>query len=38
MLAATQGTEIHLEAEGEDAPMLVEALKELIEDRFGEAE
>lgn len=38
MLAATQGTEIHLEAEGEDAPMLIEALKELIEDRFGESE
>lgn len=38
MLAAAQGMEIHLEAEGEDADALLTDLRALIEDRFGEEE
>jgi phosphocarrier protein HPr len=36
MLNAPQGTELELEAEGEDAAAAVEALAELIERGFGE--
>ena len=38
MLAASQGTGIRLEAEGEDAEAALDALEELVNNRFGEAE
>lgn len=38
MLAASKGTEIELEAEGEDEAIALEALENLIVGRFGEAE
>jgi phosphocarrier protein HPr len=38
MLAASQGTSIRLEAEGKDAEAALDALEELINNRFGEAE
>ncbi|OOC49513.1 MULTISPECIES: HPr family phosphocarrier protein [Thioalkalivibrio] len=36
MLAAAQGSEITIEAEGKDAPEALDALAELVADRFGE--
>ncbi|WP_018948978.1 HPr family phosphocarrier protein [Thioalkalivibrio sp. ALMg11] len=36
MLAAAQGSEITIEAEGKDAPEALDALTELVADRFGE--
>ncbi|MEC9374723.1 MAG: HPr family phosphocarrier protein [Planctomycetota bacterium] len=36
MLAATQGTELEIIAEGDDAEDIVEKLKGLVDDRFGE--
>lgn len=36
MLAATQGTELELVAEGADAPKAIEKLVKLIDARFGE--
>jgi len=36
MLAAAQGSEITIEAEGEDADEALDALAELVADRFGE--
>ena len=38
MLAAAQGSEITVRAEGEDAELVVEVLGELINNRFGEEE
>jgi phosphocarrier protein len=38
MLAAAKGSEITLEADGSDADDALNALKELINDRFGEGE
>jgi len=38
MLAASQGTQIELLAEGDDADAALDALEQLIGDRFGEAE
>ena len=38
ILAATEGTTLRIEAEGEDAPQAVEKLVELFEDKFGEGE
>jgi len=38
MLAATQGSEITIRAEGEDAGRVVEVMGELINNRFGEEE
>ncbi|MCC5887886.1 MAG: HPr family phosphocarrier protein [Gammaproteobacteria bacterium] len=38
MLAAAMGTEVVLEAEGEDAEAALDALVELIESRFDEGE
>ncbi|MDX1593445.1 MAG: HPr family phosphocarrier protein [Gammaproteobacteria bacterium] len=38
MLAASQGTQIELVAEGEDAEEALAALDTLIAERFGEAE
>ena len=38
MLGATCGTEIMLSAEGEDSKEALEAVKTLIENRFGEDE
>ena len=38
MLAASMGTSIELEAEGDDAEAAVEALAQLIEDCFDEGE
>lgn len=38
MLQATIGTEVSIEAEGDDAERAVEAIVKLIEDRFGEDE
>ncbi|MCK7546931.1 HPr family phosphocarrier protein [Marinobacter koreensis] len=38
MLAASQGTEVELIAEGPDEEEAVEALVELIDDYFGEGE
>ena len=38
MLAASQGTEIELIAEGEDEHQAIEALTQLINDYFGEGE
>jgi phosphocarrier protein len=38
MLAASQGTQIELSADGADADTALDALEQLIADRFGEAE
>ena len=38
MLAAGQGSEIEIEADGSDAAAAVQALRELIDGRFGEGE
>ncbi len=38
MLAAGLGTEIQIETEGEDAQAAMDAIRALIEDRFGEGE
>lgn len=38
MLAAAMGTEIELEAEGDDAEAVLDALVQLIENRFDEGE
>jgi len=38
MLAAGFGTEIELEVEGEDEAKAVEAIRVLVNDRFGEGE
>jgi len=38
MLAATQGTDIRVEARGEDADAAVSALKALVDNRFEEDE
>jgi phosphocarrier protein HPr len=35
-LGATQGTTLQIEADGEDAQALCEALKKLFEEKFGE--
>jgi phosphocarrier protein len=37
MLAATEGTELEIEAEGEDAEEAVRRLAELVHSGFGEA-
>lgn len=36
MLAATEGTELTIQAEGKDADEAINALKELVESRFEE--
>ncbi len=36
MLAASKGTRMHLRAEGDDAAAALDALAELVEERFGE--
>ncbi|MHA6265247.1 HPr family phosphocarrier protein [uncultured Aliiroseovarius sp.] len=36
MLAASQGTSIHVETAGPQAPELLEALEALVADKFGE--
>lgn len=36
MLAAAQGTELAIEAEGSDAVAALDAIQTLVEDRFGE--
>ena len=38
MLAASLGTGIRIEAEGEDAQAAIDALEELVNNRFGEPE
>ena len=38
MLAASQGTQVRLRVSGEDEQAAMDALVELIEDRFGEGE
>ena len=38
MLAAGQGTTVHIEAEGADAQAALDALSRLIADKFGEGE
>jgi phosphocarrier protein HPr len=38
MLAAGMGSEIELEVEGPDEAKAVEAIRELIQDKFGEGE
>jgi phosphocarrier protein len=38
MLAACKGTELILTAEGEDAQAALDAIEELVNDRFGEGE
>ena len=38
ILAATEGTPLRIEAEGEDAQKAVDALVGLFEDKFGEGE
>ena len=38
MLAASQGSQIELQADGDDADTALVALEQLIADRFGEAE
>ncbi len=38
MLAACKGTDLMLRAEGADAQAALEAIKVLVDDRFGEAE
>ena len=37
-LAATQGSKIHVEANGEDAEQVIRALEKLVEARFNENE
>jgi phosphocarrier protein len=37
-LAATQGSKIHVEANGEDAERVVKAIEKLIDNRFNENE
>jgi len=37
-LAATQGSKIHIEANGEDADKVVKALEKLLDNRFNESE
>lgn len=37
-LAATQGSEVLIEADGEDAEEAIDAVVELIDNRFGEEE
>ena len=36
MLAATEGTALHINADGDDADQAVQALKELVERKFDE--
>jgi len=36
MLAATQGTELEITAEGTDAEQAIAALEKLVKDKFGE--
>lgn len=38
MLAASRGTEVEIDAEGPDAEAALEALRTLIDERFGEPE
>jgi phosphotransferase system HPr-like phosphotransfer protein len=38
MLAATQGTQLRIEAQGADAQQAVEALADLVERQFDEAD
>ena len=38
MLAAAKGSELTVSAEGEDAEMALDALEDLVNGRFGEAE
>jgi phosphocarrier protein len=38
MLAAAQGTTLRLRATGEDGPVALQALSDLVESRFGERE
>ncbi|AFV00636.1 HPr family phosphocarrier protein [Simiduia agarivorans] len=38
LLAAAQGTELHLVAEGPEQEQAIEAISALINDRFGEGE
>ncbi len=38
MLAAANGSEIHVTVTGKDAPQALRALEQLVEDRFGEQE
>lgn len=38
MLAACRGTELRLRAEGNDAEEALEAIEQLVNDRFGEEE
>ena len=38
ILAATEGTKMRIDAEGEDAEEAVAKLKQLFEDKFGEGE
>ena len=38
MLAAAQGTQLEIQAEGEDAEQALQALEELVSRRFDEAE
>lgn len=38
MLGADMGTELEIEAEGEDAQAVLESLQELVAQRFGEEE
>lgn len=38
MLAASNGCEIHISVSGPQAPAALDALKELVESRFGETE
>ncbi|MBC6496883.1 MAG: HPr family phosphocarrier protein [Alphaproteobacteria bacterium GM7ARS4] len=38
MLAATQGSVIHIHAQGEDAQDVLQSLTRLIHDKFGEEE
>ncbi len=38
MLAAAQGSTIHVSASGNEADAAIQALSELIEDKFGETE
>ncbi|MEA5444877.1 HPr family phosphocarrier protein [Gammaproteobacteria bacterium AB-CW1] len=38
MLAASKGTDIHIEASGTDAEAAIEHLRQLVENRFDEGE
>jgi phosphocarrier protein len=38
LLAATQGTQLQLEVEGKDETEALAAIRELIDDKFGEDE